>query len=424
MEIVASIVVSVVFVGLGAFFLFSSNKRLRPEQDRALRVEPIYQPVEVSEQRLKKLKERYGSLQGEYRQNLKKLQDTENKQSLHELGIGTTDQTLYELPDTRKSMETLQAELVTIKEKIKRLRSQKQACQCGYGKDIVLNNSRAEAKKLFNREIRLRLRCLDNEFKMANAIVNWNNINRLIKRCEVAFDEINESGKIVKTYLRRPYRDLKIDELKLNFEIKNLKAEIKEEEREQRQIEREAKQAEARLKADAEKAKREREIMEKLVAKEVAKINTASKEQLELIELHKRQLQELRDKEARAISMAQLTRAGYVYVLSNEASFGSGVCKIGMTRRLDPNVRVRELGDASVPELFDVHAFAYSDDAPALENFLHETFDRRRINLVNKRKEFFRVDVESVLSVMREYKKPIELQTFFDGGAKATTLNS
>ena len=83
-----------------------------------------------------------------------------------------------------------------------------------------------------------------------------------------------------------------------------------------------------------------------------------------------------------------------------------------MTRRLDPNIRVRELGDASVPELFDVHAFAYSDDAPALEKLLHETFDNRRINLVNKRKEFFRVDVESVLSVMREYKKPIELQTF------------
>ena len=70
------------------------------------------------------------------------------------------------------------------------------------------------------------------------------------------------------------------------------------------------------------------------------------------------------------------------------------------------------MGDASVPELFDVHAFAYSDDAPALEKFLHTKFDDKRVNLVNRRKEFFKVDVNPVIAVMQQYEKPIELQIF------------
>lgn len=415
MESILSVTASIVFCGLCGLFLFSAFKKLNVEQQKASIVDPIYAPVESAEKRFNETKKRYETLKSEYSQNLKKLKDTETKQSLYELGIGTTDQSLYVAADESTSLESLQGELAKFKDKIKALRSQKTACQCEFGKDVVVNDRRSEATKLFNREIRLRLRCLDNEFKMANAIVDWNNINRLIERCELAYEQINESGKIVKTYLRRPYLDLKIRELKLNFEIRNLKARKKEEEREQRQIEREAKLAEARLQADAEKAKIERERMERLVAMEVSKISVASKEQLEMIELHKRQLKDLRDRELRAISMGQLTRAGYVYVISNEASFGSGVCKIGMTRRLDPNVRVRELGDASVPELFDVHAFAYSDDAPELERFLHKAFANERVNLVNRRREFFRVEVKNVISAIKKYKGTIELQTEFDG---------
>ncbi len=415
MEAILGVTASIVFCGLCGLFLISSIKKLKVEQQKASLVDPIYAPVESAEKRLKETKERYQALKKEYSQNLTKLKDAEKNQSLYELGIGTTDQSLFVVGDESTSLESLQDKIAEVKDKIKALRSQKKACQCEYGKNVVVNNRRAGATKLFNREIRLRLRCLDNEFKMANAIAEWNNINRLIERCELAYEDINESGKIVKTYLRRPYLVLKIKELKLNFEIKDLKARKKEEEREQRQIEREAKLAEARLQADAEKAKIEREKMERLVAMEISKISVASKEQLEMIELHKRQLKELRERESRAVSMAQLTRAGYVYVISNEASFGSGICKIGLTRRLDPNVRVRELGDASVPELFDVHAFAYSDDAPELERFLHKAFSNERVNLVNRRKEFFRVEVKNVISAIKKYKGTIELQTEFDG---------
>jgi hypothetical protein len=98
----------------------------------------------------------------------------------------------------------------------------------------------------------------------------------------------------------------------------------------------------------------------------------------------------------KAVSMAQLTKAGHVYIISNIGSFGDKVFKIGMTRRLEPLDRVKELGDASVPFEFDVHAMIYSENAPDLERRLHTAFAEDRVNLVNPRKEFFHVSLEQL----------------------------
>ena len=110
----------------------------------------------------------------------------------------------------------------------------------------------------------------------------------------------------------------------------------------------------------------------------------------------------------RARSMAELTRAGYVYVVSNIGSFGNEVVKIGMTRRLNPEDRVKELGDASVPFKFDTHALVYTEDAPAMETALHEKFGDRRLNAVNLRKEFFRVDLKEVEGALKEIDPEVE----------------
>ena len=107
-------------------------------------------------------------------------------------------------------------------------------------------------------------------------------------------------------------------------------------------------------------------------------------------------LKEAQEKNQRAISMAQQTRAGHVYVISNIGAFGEDVFKIGMTRRLEPLDRVRELGDASVPFEFDVHALISSSDAPSLENKLHIAFEKYRMNLVNNKREFFRVPLDLI----------------------------
>ena len=95
-------------------------------------------------------------------------------------------------------------------------------------------------------------------------------------------------------------------------------------------------------------------------------------------------------------------KAGYVYIISNIGSFGKDVYKIGMTRRLEPMDRVDELGDASVPFKFDVHAMIFSDDAPKLEAALHHAFDNKKVNMINNRKEFFNVKLEEIEQVVKE----------------------
>lgn len=121
------------------------------------------------------------------------------------------------------------------------------------------------------------------------------------------------------------------------------------------------------------------------------------------------ELKDALDRKAKAIARAQLTKSGHVYVLSNIGSFGEGVYKIGMTRRLEPLERVDELGDASVPFPFDVHAIIYAEDAPNLENRLHRAFAQKRVNLVNGRKEYFRVTLDDIRA---EVEKAHGLVTF------------
>lgn len=127
------------------------------------------------------------------------------------------------------------------------------------------------------------------------------------------------------------------------------------------------------------------------------------------IEELQRRLAEAHTNKERAIARAQMTRSGHVYIISNVGSFGEHVYKIGMTRRLDPLERVRELGDASVPFQFDVHAVIYSDDAPTLECELHRVFERHRVNRVNERKEFFRVPIEQIAHAVRAQRADIEI---------------
>lgn len=102
-------------------------------------------------------------------------------------------------------------------------------------------------------------------------------------------------------------------------------------------------------------------------------------------------------------------KAGYVYIISNIGAFGKNVYKIGMTRRLEPQDRIDELGNASVPFKFDVHAMIFSDDAPKLESAIHRAFEDKKINVVNGRKEFFKVTLEEVEKVVKaNYDKSVD----------------
>jgi hypothetical protein len=121
-------------------------------------------------------------------------------------------------------------------------------------------------------------------------------------------------------------------------------------------------------------------------------------------------IEDARSRKERAIARAQLTKSGFVYVISNIGSFGEKVFKIGMTRRMEPMNRIYELGDASVPFAFDVHVMMFSENAPELEGALHDLFESRRVNMVNRRKEFYR-DVE--LAEIEEFVKKCGLSAQF-----------
>jgi len=405
-----TLILSVVLIVALAAFIASIlyRKKLQAQHDM-LMIE--YRPVDTLKRELFTFSKTYSDLQEKYKEKRSTLQTFEGIIDTYNLGVGTIDVIPYKpLHDTR-NVSALKAELDEVKEKSKALVSAKRACVSRLPSDIAINGRKGAAKTFINREIRLRIRCLDNEVKAAIAAVEWNNINRVIQRVQNKFQEINDESKLIKIFLEKDYLDLKVQELRLNYEIKQLKADLKEEEREERQRIREEERDEERVKKELEKAERDRVRMEKLVERELAKISEATDAQKKTLELHQKELELLRAKEARAISLAQQTRAGFVYIISNTTSFGEGICKIGMTRRLDPNDRIRELGDASVPDLFAVHAFIYTEDAPTLEKYFHDHFKDRRVNLVNRRKEFFRLEPEDALKELEDYQGHYNLES-------------
>jgi len=406
------LVITTVILIISLICLFLSKKDYKNLVDKEAALSKKFAPINFEKNLLTNVALKYAKLQTSYKDSLRSLKENERKLSCYELGVGSMDVTSYAPLYDTEELSLLEDKLAQVKLNIKALLKNKLACVCSFGKDVRVNGRRGGATKLFNREIKLRLRCLDNEAKSALALVDWNNINRLIERLEDSFTNINLSGGIVKTFIGKKYLDYKVIELRLAYEVSQLKIEIKEEMHEEKRLIREAEREDEKIKLAAEKALNARETMEKLVARELSKLDSASEEQKELLALHQAELAILKDKEQRAVSMAQVTKAGYVYIISNELSFGDGVCKIGMTRRVDPQDRVKELGDASVPELFNVHAFIYSENAPKLEKHLHKCFIKERVNLVNSRKEFFYVEPEKVISELKQYDEKIDIDIF------------
>nr|WP_314623744.1 DUF4041 domain-containing protein [uncultured Noviherbaspirillum sp.] len=266
--------------------------------------------------------------------------------------------------------------------------------------------SRADGVKLAKQNVKLVLRAFNGECDAAVANVSWNNATKMEMRIRKSFEALNKLGVMLHVHLTEAFLDLKLKELRLTFEYAEKRQAEKEEERRIREQLRE----EERAQRDYEKAQGEAEAEERLYGQaleraktEVEKASGVKEATLaaRISELEEK-LRLAHEKKERAIAMAQLTKSGYVYVISNQGAFGEGVYKIGMTRRLDPMDRVIELGDASVPFPFDVHAMLYSDNAPELERALHDKFAKQRVNLANYRKEFFAASLTEIEEIVRE----------------------
>jgi hypothetical protein len=203
---------------------------------------------------------------------------------------------------------------------------------------------------------------------------------------EVSFQE----EETLVSQLKTAYEAAVKEELRKEEQAR-IRAQIREEQKLQREIEREL-----------EKAQREKATISAALEQAIAKGYEAE------ISLLRTRLADAEARAARAVSQAQLTKAGNVYVISNIGTFGDGVFKVGMTRRLEPLDRVAELGDASVPFPFDVHMMISCEDAPALERALHRHLHKSRMNKVNPRKEFFRTDLETIRTIVEAHHGTVE----------------
>jgi len=256
-------------------------------------------------------------------------------------------------------------------------------------------------------QAKLMLRAFNGECDEAVAKVKYDNVNNLENRINQSFEAINKLGESKHLWLTREYLKVKLEELYLVHE----RAEKIQAEREEQRHIREQMREEEKAMREIEKAKEEAEREENTKAKALGKarqeLAQAEGKQVDrlqsLVERLETELKEALDRKAKAIARAQLTRSGYVYVLSNIGSFGKNVYEIGMTRRLEPLERVDELSGAAVPFHFDVHAMIFSEDAPALENLLHRHFESRRVNLVNLRREFFHITLDEIREAVKKH---------------------
>lgn len=279
----------------------------------------------------------------------------------------------------------------------------------------TINGSEAQGKVMTNQNIKQILRCFNDECDMLISKVKFNNIAAFIEKARKSYEALNKMNSKNAVSISYEYLSLKISELQLAYEYAVKKQEEKEEHRRIREEMRE----ETKLQKEIEEARKDIEKEQKHYTNALLKLNKQLEscdeigkevllEKKQEIESHLTDLDiAIKDIDYREANK----KAGYVYVISNIGSFGENIYKIGMTRRLDPMERVDELGDASVPFKFDVHAMIFSDDAPKLEATLHRSFENKKVNMINTRREFFKVTLNEIEDVIKNnHDKTVEFE--------------
>lgn len=281
----------------------------------------------------------------------------------------------------------------------------------------TVDGDKKRGKKMTEDNIKLVLRSFNNECDIAISSAKFNNFDRCKARIQKSFELLNDISESSLIKITNDYLQLKLDELALAYEYQQKKQEEKEEAAELRAQQREAVRAAKEMEEARKAAEKEKQHYTQALEKLDAQI-MASPENADLSAKRNEIMSRLDDITAKLedIDYRQANqRAGYVYIISNIGAFGENVYKIGMTRRLDPMERVYELGDASVPFFFDVHAMIFSEDAPTLENALHHAFDDRRVNRVNLRREYFNVTLDEIKEVVRKnHDKTVEFVDYPD----------
>jgi Domain of unknown function (DUF4041)/Meiotically up-regulated gene 113 len=336
-------------------------------------------------------KHRHEQLDGDYKLALGKYEELQREVSLLEENLDVMSFGLYKPHFTFQTSEEYKDALIALRDKMKELIKNGGAATCPIG--WTVNNSKQEGAKMIRQTTKVMLRAFNGECDAAGAHVSYNNIHKMEERVTKAFEAINKLGETMHLSITNVYLRQRLDELRLINEYETKKYQEKEEERDRREKMRDAEKAQREIEQAQEEAEAQEATYQKLLekARQEAAAATGSKleELTKQVSQFSAKLDEARQKKEKAIARAQLTKSGFVYVISNVGAFGEGVFKVGMTRRMEPMDRIMELSGAAVPFPFDLHAMMFSDDAPSLECALHNFLEERRLNLVNTRKEFF-----------------------------------
>ena len=274
-----------------------------------------------------------------------------------------------------------------------------------------VNGSAAQGRTMVNNYKKLLLRAFNVECDDIVANVRVSNLDRSIERIEKISEQISKLGKTMGIGISPAYVRLKIEEVHLALDFQQKKQAEKELLKELRAQEREEAKVQKEIEEERKRLKKEQTHYENALKTVLSQIERNG--ETEELLAKKSQLESQIDDTTKAIQDVDYReanrKAGYVYIISNIGAFGENVYKIGMTRRLDPNERIYELSDASVPFNFDVHAMIFTEDAPALETALHNAFQDKKLNKINARREFFAVSLDEIKSEVRKnFDKTVE----------------
>ena len=335
----------------------------------------------------------------------KVIHDIRSKIDLYSRLDDFVDYGMYEMPQyLYETSERYALEIKKIREEQKELIRSQNVIISYDNDDYDLDLS--FIKKIVVAQKKLVIRSFNIECDLLIGKLNPANVERTLERIEAIANDLEKDFADMRYGFNEQYISLKFEECRLQYEFLMKKKEEQEEQRAIREQMKEEERARREYEAAIAKAQKGEDLYQKMLDKArqaLAQTSDADRQAAELrIQQLEEELAEAKAKAERAMSMAQQTKKGHVYVISNIGSFGENVYKIGLTRRLDPTERVRELGDASVPFSFDIHAMISSEDAPSLETALHRAFDDKRVNAVNMRKEFFKVGLEDIRKKVEE----------------------
>lgn len=310
------------------------------------------------------------------------------------------------------------------KDRLKQIRELQKACikngRAATGDlNMTYNNSQSQGTKLVKDMQKLLLRAFNSECDEAINNVKYNNYDMSLKKITTSAEQIAKLGKMMKISVTSEYYNYKVEELQLALEFQIKKQEEKELQKQLRAEERERVRLEKEIEEQRKKIEKEQSHYQKALIAIMKQLEDPEKANDSDLQSKKQELEAqlgIIDANLKELDYREANqRAGYVYIISNIGSFGKDIYKIGMTRRLEPMDRIDELGDASVPFNFDVHAMIFTDDAPKLEAALHKAFEDRKVNMVNTRREFFNVTLDEIKEVVKNnFDKTVEFVDYPD----------